>query len=112
MRANGALSFCFCALCGLCGYSALFKSPDVNRTNALPPLLAGDEPPPFEIANAGGASALVLVCDHASHRVPRALHHLGRGPGQTAAAQRHPQPAGHRRQPAARQQGKEQQDVR
>ncbi len=47
---------------------------------ALPPLLAGDEPPPFEIANAGGAAPLVLVCDHASNRVPRALHHLGLAP--------------------------------
>jgi predicted N-formylglutamate amidohydrolase len=47
---------------------------------SLPPLLAGDEPPPFEIANAGGASPLVLICDHASNRVPRALHHLGLAP--------------------------------
>ncbi|HEY7608154.1 MAG TPA: N-formylglutamate amidohydrolase [Alphaproteobacteria bacterium] len=48
-------------------------------SHALHPLLAGDEPPPFEIVNAGGASALVFVCDHASNRVPRALHHLGLG---------------------------------
>lgn len=48
--------------------------------STLPPLLAGDEPPPFEIANSGGAAPLVLVCDHASNRVPRALHHLGLGP--------------------------------
>ncbi len=48
--------------------------------SALPPLLAGDEPPPFEIANAGGGAPLVLVCDHASNRVPRALHHLGLAP--------------------------------
>jgi predicted N-formylglutamate amidohydrolase len=52
----------------------------VSPHRALPPLLAGDEPPPFEIANAGGASALVLVCDHASNRVPRALDHLGLAP--------------------------------
>jgi len=49
-------------------------------SHALPPLLAGDEPPPFEIVNAGGAAPLVLVCDHASNRVPRALHHLGLAP--------------------------------
>ena len=48
--------------------------------HALPPLLAGDEPPPFEIVNAGGAAPLVLACDHASNRVPRALHHLGLAP--------------------------------
>jgi predicted N-formylglutamate amidohydrolase len=46
----------------------------------LHPLLAGDEPPAFEIVNAAGAAPLVLVCDHASNRVPRALHHLGLAP--------------------------------
>ena len=49
-------------------------------SHVLPPLLAGDEPPPFEVAHSGGASPLVLVCDHASNRVPRALHHLGLAP--------------------------------
>jgi predicted N-formylglutamate amidohydrolase len=49
-------------------------------SHVLSPLLAGDEPPPFEIANAGGTAPLVLVCDHASNRVPRALHHLGLAP--------------------------------
>jgi predicted N-formylglutamate amidohydrolase len=52
----------------------------VSLRHALHPLLAGDEPPPFEIANAGGAAPLVLVCDHASNRVPRVLHHLGLAP--------------------------------
>jgi predicted N-formylglutamate amidohydrolase len=52
----------------------------VSLRHALHPLLAGDEPPPFEIVNAGGAAPLVLVCDHASNRVPRALHHLGLAP--------------------------------
>ncbi|MCW5773658.1 MAG: N-formylglutamate amidohydrolase [Rhodospirillaceae bacterium] len=44
------------------------------------PLLADDEPPPYEIVNADGAAPLVLVCDHASNRVPRSLHHLGLAP--------------------------------
>jgi len=52
----------------------------VSAHHALHPLLAGDEPPPFEIVNAGGAAPLVLVCDHASNRVPRSLHHLGLAP--------------------------------
>jgi predicted N-formylglutamate amidohydrolase len=52
----------------------------VSSRHTLPPLLAGDEPPAFEIVNPAGASALVLVCDHASNRVPRALHHLGLAP--------------------------------
>lgn len=45
---------------------------------ALPgDLLAADEPPPFEILNAEGAAPLVLLCDHASAFVPRALRSLG-----------------------------------
>ena len=52
----------------------------MSLTHALHPLLAGDEPPPFEIVNAGGAAPLVFVCDHASNRVPRALRHLGLAP--------------------------------
>lgn len=35
------------------------------------------EPPAFEIVNAGGNSPVLLVCDHASHYVPRCLHDLG-----------------------------------
>ncbi len=40
-------------------------------------LLARDEPPPFEVVNPGGAAPLVITCDHASNRVPRALGQLG-----------------------------------
>lgn len=40
-------------------------------------LLAPDEPEPFEVVNADGAGPWVLVCDHASQRVPRALGTLG-----------------------------------
>jgi predicted N-formylglutamate amidohydrolase len=52
----------------------------VRLRHALHPLLAGDEPPPFEIVDAGGAAPLVLVCDHAGNRVPRALRRLGLAP--------------------------------
>ena len=45
-------------------------------------LLAAGEPPAFEIVNACGASKLVLVCDHASKRVPRCLENLGLTPEQ------------------------------
>ena len=41
------------------------------------PLLGADEPPSFEVVNPNGATALLLVCDHASHAVPAALHGLG-----------------------------------
>jgi predicted N-formylglutamate amidohydrolase len=40
-------------------------------------LLESDEPSPVELVNAGGRSNAVLVCDHASNRVPRQLGTLG-----------------------------------
>lgn len=40
-------------------------------------LLDPDEPPPVEIVNAGGRGNAVLVCDHASNRVPKKLGTLG-----------------------------------
>lgn len=36
-------------------------------------ILQRDEPTPFVVENAGGASPLVLLCDHAGRRVPRAI---------------------------------------
>ncbi|HEY6529501.1 MAG TPA: N-formylglutamate amidohydrolase [Cellvibrionaceae bacterium] len=41
------------------------------------PLLATTEPPAFEIVNAVSVSNLLLVCDHASNRVPSSLEFLG-----------------------------------
>lgn len=41
------------------------------------PLLAPDEPPPYSIENAHGASPFFLTCDHAGRRIPRALGDLG-----------------------------------
>ena len=40
-------------------------------------LLAADEPPPVSVYNAGGASPLLLVADHAGNMMPRALARLG-----------------------------------
>ena len=40
-------------------------------------LLASDEPPPFEVANALGASSFLLISDHAGNAIPRALGTLG-----------------------------------
>jgi predicted N-formylglutamate amidohydrolase len=40
-------------------------------------LLGPDDPPPFEIVNPDGAAPVLLVCDHASRTVPRALGLLG-----------------------------------
>lgn len=47
---------------------------------ALPPLLAPDDPPPFETVNETGRALVLLVCDHASRRVPKALGDLGLPP--------------------------------
>lgn len=41
------------------------------------PLLGDDEPFPYEIVNAGRQGKLLLVCDHASNRVPARLGNLG-----------------------------------
>lgn len=43
-------------------------------------LLAADEPPAYRLVNTTGRSELVLVCDHASNRVPRSLKNLGLSP--------------------------------
>jgi predicted N-formylglutamate amidohydrolase len=40
-------------------------------------LLGPGDPPPFEVVNAGGNAPLLLLCDHASNVVPRALDGLG-----------------------------------
>lgn len=45
-----------------------------------PALLSADEPAAFEVYNAGGDAALVIVSDHASRRVPLALGNLGLAP--------------------------------
>jgi predicted N-formylglutamate amidohydrolase len=42
-------------------------------------LLAADEPAPFTIERAHGASPFVLICDHGGRRLPRALGDLGVG---------------------------------
>ena len=41
------------------------------------PLLGPDDPPPFETLNERGASRALVVCDHASCRIPAALGTLG-----------------------------------
>jgi len=41
------------------------------------PLLAIDEPPPYSVVNPDGASPILLLCEHASNRIPRALGDMG-----------------------------------
>ena len=40
------------------------------------PLLATDEPAPYEIVNQAGAAPLLLLCDHATNFMPRAFRSL------------------------------------
>ena len=53
--------------------------PPKNTPNAAAPadLLSPDEPAAFEIVNPAGRGNAVLVCDHASNRIPRKLGTLG-----------------------------------
>ena len=44
---------------------------------AVAALLAADELPPYERFNPDGAAPILLICDHASRRVPRRLNDLG-----------------------------------
>ncbi|MGF1527588.1 MAG: N-formylglutamate amidohydrolase [Candidatus Competibacterales bacterium] len=48
--------------------------------NADYPLLDPDEPSPVAVENPDGQAPVLLVCDHAQHRVPRRLQHLGLDP--------------------------------
>ncbi len=52
---------------------------DIPKTSTTA-LLGPDDPPPFEIINPGGKASLLLVCDHASNRIPAALDNLGLEP--------------------------------
>ena len=40
-------------------------------------ILGADEPHPADIVNASGASPYVLICEHASNRIPKAIGTLG-----------------------------------
>jgi predicted N-formylglutamate amidohydrolase len=51
--------------------------PVQSATTPLHSLLATDEAPPFSIDNAPGDRPVLIVCDHASNRVPNSLGSLG-----------------------------------
>ncbi|HEY0837634.1 MAG TPA: N-formylglutamate amidohydrolase [Azospirillum sp.] len=58
--------------------------PTPPRVAPLPPLIGPDDPPPVSVLNAQGRAPVVLVCDHASPAVPKALGRLGLGEEQFA----------------------------
>ena len=51
---------------------------DNNSKNA--PLLAENEPAPFVVRNPDASAPIILVCDHASRRFPKALGTMGLDP--------------------------------
>lgn len=51
-------------------------APDPSGREAAA-LIGPDDPPPFTLVNADGRRPILLVCDHASRAVPRALGALG-----------------------------------
>lgn len=55
-----------------------------DRDDIAPALLGAGEPPAVEILNADGLGSAVLVCDHASNRVPQRLDNLGLDAAQLA----------------------------
>jgi len=46
--------------------------------------LGADDPPPFDFSGRDAPSPLVIICDHASRRLPRALDSLGLSSGELA----------------------------
>jgi predicted N-formylglutamate amidohydrolase len=47
-------------------------------------LLGADDPPPFDVSGREAPSPFVIICDHASRRLPRALGSLGLSSGALA----------------------------
>lgn len=54
--------------------------PDLIAAPAADFLLGPDDPPPVSVVNEGGQADCLLLCDHASHVVPKSLDGLGLGP--------------------------------
>src|SRR6266446_841170 len=51
----------------------------VNLASTGTTLLGPDDPPPFEILHPAGRAPLLIICDHASRAMPRALGKRGLG---------------------------------
>ena len=52
----------------------------LREDTAIGGLLAADEPAPYTVLNAGAVYPVLLVCDHASARLPRSVGDLGLDP--------------------------------
>lgn len=51
--------------------------PNLRTVDAGLPLLGAEDGPPVEIVNPDGEAAVLLICEHASNRVPASLDQLG-----------------------------------
>ncbi len=60
------------------------SDPEPPSEHADATLLAPDEPAPVEVLNADGAAPVLLICDHATNFIPRALRSLGLDQAQMA----------------------------
>lgn len=60
--------------------NSISESVTLDSDRVGPPLIGPDDPPPFEIFNARGTAPLLLVCDHASRRIPQSMNRLGLPP--------------------------------
>ena len=56
------------------------KSDSDKRSDASAALLAADEPGPFQVLNPLASLPILLVCDHASCRIPKSLGDMGLDP--------------------------------
>ncbi len=52
-------------------------SAELAESGAAEPVLGADDPPPFDCLNGAAPAPYVLVCDHASNRIPGPLDRLG-----------------------------------
>ncbi len=52
-------------------------SAELRAVDGNPPLLGLEDGPPVEVVNPDGNARILLVCEHASNRIPSVLHDLG-----------------------------------
>ncbi|MGI9451725.1 MAG: N-formylglutamate amidohydrolase [Geminicoccaceae bacterium] len=52
-------------------------APDLRAVDSVPPLLCLEDGPPVETVNQGGTAPILLICEHASNRMPKSLGELG-----------------------------------
>ena len=51
--------------------------PEFKSIGGPSPLIVRGDPPPYEVLNPEGKTSVLLICDHASRAIPKALNHLG-----------------------------------